>query len=133
MRDLEQELIDIEKEHNANKALINKNTIDLFEKCRELIIFHVKKNLILENITQVENIMKDTLVDVVGEKVLYGFDYSHKYGLGIDGGEYSGTMFLSWYFIENKLDDFGFLDMVISHIKENGFNIDYRQVITKAN
>ena len=132
MRNLEQELICIEKEYKENKKLIQRNTFDLFEKCKDLIIFHVRKNLILEKAVQVEMVMRCALVDVLGDKVLDNFDYKHSFHRCVDGLWSCSTFFLSWYFIENKLDSSDFLELVVSHIKGCGFNIDYSQTVTRG-
>lgn len=126
-RDFEKELLEIKKDHECKLKLIKINTLSLFEACKELIVFNIRKSLVVGVNPYVRCVMIESLNEIIPNIGQY-IDYQHYAVRGIDGMYSISTFFSSAYFDDNNLDCDVFLDLVLGHIRRN-FIVDYNQCI----
>ena len=74
-RNFEEELSEIKKEHINEKKLIELNTKNLIENSKELVLFYVKRELILENKPTIEGVILYVLGEIYGDAVFNNFKY----------------------------------------------------------
>ncbi|UYL86065.1 hypothetical protein [Acinetobacter phage vB_AbaM_BP10] len=130
MIDFAKELIEIKENHELAKKMAKANTIDLFDRCKDLIIFNIKKNHIQEKPIYFEDAMLKSLKEVVGDSVLNGWCYASEANKGIGDGLWCKTQFFApMWFSERRLDPNLFLKLCSDHIEASGFKINVHDEI----
>lgn len=126
-RDFEQELLEIKKNHDFKLNLIKTNTLSLFEACRDLIIFNIRRSLIVGSKPYVRDIVINSLDEII-PNISSDINFEYRCERGLDGMSSIVTLFSSTYFDNNDLDCGTFIELVLNHIR-GVFIIDHSQRI----
>lgn len=132
-RNFEEELSEIKKEHINEKKLIELNTKNLIENSKELVLFYIKRELILENKPTIEGVIRYVLGEVYGDAIFNNFSYRCSVLRNFD--DYSSKMvtFFSYFLIsEAKVDCYGFRDGIIEIINDFGFIISFEEEVSNV-
>lgn len=132
-RNFEEELSEIKKEHINEKKLIETNTKNLIENSKELVLFYIKRELILENKPTIEGVIRYVLGEIYGDAVFNNFNYRCSVLRGFDGYSSKMVRFFSYFLLsEAKVDGYGFRDGIIEIINNFGFIVSFEEEISNV-
>ncbi|QEP53188.1 hypothetical protein BS46_gp06 [Acinetobacter phage BS46] len=133
IRNFEEELSEIKKEHINEKKLVETNTKNLIENSKELVLFYIKRELILENKPTIEGVILYVLGEIYGDVVFNNFNYQCSVLRGFDGSSSKMVTFFSYFLLsEAKVDGYDFRDGIIEIINSFGFIVSFEEEISNV-